>query len=99
MASLIRKYLILHKIATHYSQTCGQVKVSNMKIKHILNKIVRLDHKGWSQKLGDVFWVNKTLYKLPIDMFSYRLVFSKASHLHVELEYRAYWQLRPLTLI
>lgn len=41
LAKLLAKYNVKHKVATPYHpQTSGQVEVSNLKIKHILEKNV-----------------------------------------------------------
>ena len=47
--ALMRKYGITYKVATPYHpQTNSQIEVSNRKIKHILEKMVRLDRRDWS---------------------------------------------------
>ena len=44
--TLLTKYSITHKVMTPYHpQTSGQVEISNREIKHILEKMVRLDKK------------------------------------------------------
>jgi len=44
--AFLRKYRITNKVTTPYhQQTSGQVEVSNRKIKNILQKTVRLNHK------------------------------------------------------
>ena len=54
---LMKKYGITHKVATPYHpQTSGLVKVSNRKIKHILEKMIRPDKKDWSERLDDALW-------------------------------------------
>ena len=45
-ASLMKKYNIIHKLATPYHpQTSGQVEVSNRKIKQILEKTISANRK------------------------------------------------------
>ena len=52
--ALMRKYSITHQLSTpYYSQTSGQVELSNRQIKQILEKTVNLNRKGWSLKLVD----------------------------------------------
>jgi hypothetical protein len=61
LKTLLHKYSITHKVATPYHpQTSGQVKVSNLEIKHILEKTVRPDRKDWSLRLNDALWAYRT---------------------------------------
>nr|GEU33875.1 reverse transcriptase domain-containing protein [Tanacetum cinerariifolium] len=52
------------------------------------------NHASWSDKLDDALWAFRTAFKTPIGCTPYKLVYEKACHLPIELEYKAYWVLK-----
>ena len=57
LESLLKKYGIFHKVAMPYHlQTSGWVKLSNRKLKNILEKTVDQTRKDWSLKVDDALW-------------------------------------------
>ncbi|XP_056864098.1 uncharacterized protein LOC130511225 [Raphanus sativus] len=94
---LLRKNGVKHKVVTAYHpQTSGQVEFFNREIKNILQKTVNTTRKDWSLKLDDALWACKIAYKTPLETTSYHLVYGKACHLPVELEYKAGWAVKFL---
>ena len=88
---LLAKYGVKHKVATPYHpQTSGQVELANREIKNILMK------KDWSVRLHDSLWAYRTAYKTILGMSPYHLVYGKACHLPVEVQYKAWWAIKML---
>ena len=97
--NLLAKYGVKHKVATPYNpQTSGQVELANREIKTILMKVVKSNIKDWSLKLLDSLWAYRITYKTILSMSPYRLVYGKACHLPVEIEYKAWWAVKKLNL-
>ncbi|GJV63338.1 putative ribonuclease H-like domain-containing protein [Tanacetum coccineum] len=89
------KYGVTHRLSTAYlPQTSGQVKVSNLGLKRILERTIGENRASWSDKLEDALWAFCSTFKTPIGCTPYKLVYGKACHLPIELEHKAYWALK-----
>ena len=61
-----------------------------------MQKTVNRSRKNWSKKLDDALWAYRTAYKNPMGMSPYKMVYGKACHLPLELEHKAYWDIKEL---
>ncbi|XP_071917204.1 uncharacterized protein [Coffea arabica] len=84
------------KSLPYHSQANGQTELANREIKIILEKTINRSRKDWSNKLEDTLWAYRTAFKMPLGMSPYKLVYEKACHLPVEIEYKAYWAIKAI---
>ncbi|KAL4296095.1 hypothetical protein GQ457_12G015380 [Hibiscus cannabinus] len=64
----------------------------------ISDEVVNTRRKDWSPKLDEALWAYRTVFKTPLEMSPFKLVFGKACHLPVELENKAFWAIKKINL-
>nr|GEU61324.1 reverse transcriptase domain-containing protein [Tanacetum cinerariifolium] len=60
----------------------------------VMLKTIGENHASWSDKLDDALRAFRTAFKTPIRCSPYKLVYEKDYHLPIELEHKAYWDLK-----
>ena len=84
-----------------FEEVCNTFKedISNVDLMRlILMKAVSSNRKDWSLKLLNLLWAYRTTYKTILGMSPYHLVYGKACHLPMEIEYKAWWAVKKLNL-
>jgi transposase InsO family protein len=93
----LSKLGIEHRVSMAYHpETNGQAETSSRQLKSIINKTIEKGGKDWSKKLDRALWAYRAVFKTPIGMTPYQLVYGKACHLPVELEHKAYWAIKEI---
>nr|GEV63878.1 hypothetical protein [Tanacetum cinerariifolium] len=90
-AQLVCKFLNLLDLETPEPLSMIEERTSTMTS---LQRTVGENHASWPDKLDDTLWAFRTAYKNSIGCTPYKLVYGKACHLSIELEYKAYWALK-----
>nr|GEZ18961.1 reverse transcriptase domain-containing protein [Tanacetum cinerariifolium] len=76
-----------------YGPFCPQISICQERFKGEIAPLGE-NHASWSDKLDDALWAIFTAYKTLIGCTPYMMVYGKACHLPIELEHKAYWDLK-----
>ncbi|RVW18417.1 putative mitochondrial protein [Vitis vinifera] len=60
--------------------------------------VVNTNRRDWFVKLHDSLWAYRTSYKTILGMSAYCLVYDKACHLPMEVEYKAWWAIKKVNM-
>ena len=61
-------------------------------------KVVNTSRRDWFVKLHDSLWAYRTAYQTILGMSPFCLVYGKACHLPVEVQYKAWWAIKTLNM-
>nr|GEW84495.1 hypothetical protein [Tanacetum cinerariifolium] len=78
----------------HHSASVTQRRA----IKHILERSVGYNRKGWPKKLNDALWAFRMAYKTQTWCTPFGLIYGKASHLPVKIDCKTHWALKQCNI-
>ncbi|RVW35835.1 hypothetical protein CK203_108124 [Vitis vinifera] len=76
----------------------AQAIISDGGNQEYIDEMVNTSRRDWSIKLHDSLWAYRTAYKTILAMSPYHLVYGKACHLLVEVEYKAWWVIKKVNM-